>query len=69
MLLSRLSNGRLFPMNLSRPSSSATARAPEASLGSREEGGSMQASLHRSILQTQQRMRSRDNARRGSLDL
>ena len=55
MLFSRPSNGRLTPMNLSRPSSSATAKAPEANLGAREEGGSMQASLHRGILRTHAR--------------
>ena len=39
-----VSNGRLSPMNLSRPSSFATANAPEANLGAREEGDNMQAS-------------------------
>ena len=46
---------RTSPMNLSRSSSSATAKAPESNLGPREEGGSMQANLHRSILRTQAR--------------
>ena len=54
-LLSRLFNGRLSPINLSRFSSFATANAPEENLGSREEDGSIQASLHRSILRTQAR--------------
>ena len=42
-LPSRLFSGRLSPMNLWRPSSFATAKAPEAFLGS-EEGGN--ATLH-----------------------
>ena len=46
---------RLSPMNLSRPTSFATADAPEANLGSSEEGGNMQASLQRSVLRTQAR--------------
>ena len=53
MLLSPLFNGRLPPMNLSRPSSFATANAPEANLGSREEDGNMQANLQRRSLRTQ----------------
>ena len=55
MFLSRLFNGRLSPMNLSQPSSLATANAPEANLGSKEDGGNMQASLQRNILRTQAR--------------
>ena len=65
-----------FPMDLSRPSSFASGNAPEASLGSSEEGRSVQASLQRCILRTearhcrvtQQRMRSRRQARRGPQD-
>ena len=55
MLLSRLLQGRLSPRNLSRLSSFATADGPEANLGSKEEGGSMQASLQRNILRKQAR--------------
>ena len=54
MLLSRQFNGRLSPMDLSRPSAFAAANAPEASLESREEdGSSVQDSLQRNILRTQ----------------
>ena len=45
--------GACLQTNLSRFSSFATAIAPEANLGSREEGGSTYASLQRSILRTQ----------------
>ena len=45
MLLSRPCKGRLSPRNLPRLSSFATADAPEANLGSKEEGGNVQASL------------------------
>ena len=52
---SKLSNGRLSPINLSRSSSFATANAPEAYLGSRDEGGSTQANSHHSILRIKAR--------------
>ena len=73
MLLSRLLNGRLFPMKVSRLSSFASANAPEANLGSKEEDGNAQASLqhafceckHSTVDQSQQRMKSRRQARRG----
>ena len=55
VLLSLLSSGRLSPMNQSRRSSFATANAPEADLGSKEDGGDMQASLQCNILRMQAR--------------
>ena len=73
MFLSKLFNKRGSLLNLSRPSSFATRNAPEADLGSQEEGGNMQASLKRSILRTQaqhsqQKMKSRHQVRRSSQD-
>ena len=67
VLLSRLINGRLSPMNLSRPSSFATANAPEASLGSREEDGSVLASLQRNVLRAQARHRCSVTAKKEEL--
>ena len=55
MLLSRLFNGLLSLMTLSRPPSFASANAPEANLGFREEVGNMQANLQRRILRTKPR--------------
>ena len=70
---SRLFNGRLSSINMSRFSSFATASAPEDNLGSRAECGSTQASLQRSILLTQarhhclspRRRKNRHQTRRG----
>ena len=71
VLLPRQFNGRLSPMNLSRPSSFATANAPEASPGSSEEGGSAQASVqrtsHATVAGSQQKVKSRHQMRRSSL--
>ena len=53
MHLSRLFNGRLSPINLSRFSSFATANVREAGLG--QEDGSTLAGLQRGILRTQAR--------------
>ena len=55
VLLSRLFNRRLSPINLPRFSFFATSNAPEADLKSREEGGNTHDSLQRGGLRTQAR--------------
>ena len=51
MCFSRLFSGRLSPLNLSRSSAFAAAKAPEAQLGSSEEGGDVGRTLQRSIFE------------------
>ena len=52
MFFSQLFSGRLSPLNLSRSSTFAAAKAPEDNLGSSEEGGDVQRNLQRCILRT-----------------